>query len=195
MASKSVDRFAKMSWLSAEELFRVLIIEVVGLCLAGCASEPMGMFKDGRPLLEPEKYFAGETHSWGIVETPSGRPRQVLHTRTFGRWDGRELLFEQDIMFESGGTLHRSWVVRRLDEHHYSATGTGIIGTAYGEVYGNVFHLVVTLDAMPGNPLGHVRMSQWMYLQADGKTLVNRDTLTKFGVIVAEITESFWKDR
>jgi hypothetical protein len=38
-------------------------------------------------------------------------------------------------------------------------------------------------------------MSQWMYLQADGKTLVNRDTLTKFGLIIAEISESFRKDR
>jgi hypothetical protein len=34
-----------------------------------------------------------------------------------------------------------------------------------------------------------------MYLQPDGKTLVNRDTLTEAGVIVTEITESFVKDR
>jgi hypothetical protein len=174
---------------------RALIAGTLGLCVAGCASKPIGAFKDGRPLLEPEKYFAGEAHSWGIVETPSGRPRQVLHTTTNGSWNGHELRFEQDITFEGGSAWHRSWVVRRLDEHHYSATGTGIVGTAYGEAYGNVFHLDFTLDATPGNPLGRVRMSQWMYLQADGKTLVNRDTLTKFGLIIAEISESFRKDR
>jgi hypothetical protein len=47
---------------------------------------------------------------------------------------------------------------------------------------------------LPGNPLGHVHMSQWMYLQQDGVTLVNRDTLTKAGLIIAEITEQFRKE-
>ena len=34
-----------------------------------------------------------------------------------------------------------------------------------------------------------------MYLQPDGVTMVNRDTLTKAGLIIAEITEQFHKDR
>jgi hypothetical protein len=172
---------------------RVLMIAALALGLCGCGSEPIEGFKDGRPALKPERYFAGQAHSWGIIETPEGKPKEVLHTRTTGRWDGRCLHFEQEIRFEHGSSQHRSWLVRRLDGHHYSATGTGIIGTAYGEAWGNVFHLEFTLDALPGNPLGRVRMSQWMYLQADGATLVNRDTLTKSGLIIAEITEEFRK--
>jgi hypothetical protein len=173
---------------------RVLMIAALAIGLCGCASEPIEGFKDGRPALKPERYFAGRAHSWGILETPSGKPKEVLHTRTTGKWDGRCLHFEQDILFERENSQHRSWLVRRLDGHHYSATGTGIIGTAYGEAWGNAFHLEFTLDALPGNPLGRVRMSQWMYLQADGATLVNRDTLTKNGFIVAEITEQFRKE-
>ena len=174
---------------------RLFVTAAIAIAMAGCGSEPIDAFKNGRPLFEPGKYFAGQTHSWGIIETPSGKPKEVLHTRTAGRWDGRSLLFEQDIVFQGGNTEHRSWLVRRLDEHHYSATGTGIIGTARGEAWGNVFHLDFTLDALPGNPLGRVHMSQWMYLQEDGETVVNRDTLTKAGLIVAEITEQFQKDR
>jgi hypothetical protein len=34
-----------------------------------------------------------------------------------------------------------------------------------------------------------------MYLQEDGAAVVNRDTLTKAGLIIAEITEQFQKDR
>lgn len=174
---------------------RVAIIAAIVIGVAGCGSEPISSFKDGRPLFEPEKYFAGETHSWGIIETPFGKPKETLRTRTAGRWDGRILHFEQDIVFQGGKTEHRSWLVRRLDEHRYSATGTGIIGTARGEAWGNVFHLDFTLDALPGDPLGHVHMSQWMYLQEDGAAVVNRDTLTKAGLIIAEITEQFQKDR
>jgi hypothetical protein len=55
--------------------------------------------------------------------------------------------------------------------------------------------LEFTLDLAPGNPLLHLRMSQWMYLLPDGRTMLNRATLTKAGVIVAEVTEQFRKDR
>lgn len=172
-----------------------LLLTALAVVLAGCASKQVESFKDGRPLFRPEKYFAGKTHSWGVFETRSGEPTQLLHTETIGRWDGSVLHFEQDLTFEHGRTMHRSWLVRRLDEHRYSATGTGIVGVAQGEAYGNVFHLDFTLDALPGNPLGRVQMSQWMYLQPDGVTLVNRDTLSKAGLIVAQITEQFRKDR
>jgi hypothetical protein len=172
-----------------------LIIGLMAALLGGCASRPIESFGDGKPLLKPETYFAGNTHSWGIFETPGGQPSKIIHTETSGRWDGVALHFEQDLIIEGDATKHRSWVIRRLDEHHYTATGTGIIGVAHGTAFGNVFHLDFTLDAVPGNPLGHVHMSQWMYLQPDGRTLVNRDTLTKAGVIITEITELFWKER
>ena len=67
------------------------------------------------------------------------------------------------------------------------------MGEARAEAYGNVFHLEFTLDVSPGNPLLRVHMSQWMYLQPDGRTMINRAVLTKGGVIVAQITEQFTK--
>ena len=36
-----------------------------------------------------------------------------------------------------------------------------------------------------------VRLEQWMYLQADGRTMLNRGTVRKFGVTVAQIAEEF----
>lgn len=159
------------------------------------ASDPLDLFRHGRPALALENYFAGRTHSWGIFETRSGAPRQLLATQTRGRREGSVLYFEQDLQFGDGRKMHRSWVIRRVDDRRYTATGTGIIGGARGEARGNALHLEFTLDAWPGNPLGRLHMSQWMYLQRDGVTLINRDTLTKAGVIVTEITEQFRKDR
>lgn len=176
-------------------LHRFLLVPLVVITLDGCASKTLKTFKDGRPLFKPEQFFAGHTHSWGIFEKRSGVPTEILLTETTGKWDGSTLHFEQDLVFEKGKKQHRSWLIHRLDERHYSATGTGIIGTARGEVSGNVFHLEFTLDALPGNPLGHAHMSQWMYLQPDGMTMVNRDTITKVGVIITHITEQFQKDR
>lgn len=176
-------------------LHRLLLIAGMAACITGCASKPIAAFTDGRPIFKPEKYFAGRTHSWGIFETRSGKPTQILQTQTTGRWVADVFHFEQDIIFEHGKRQHRSWLIRRLDEHRYSATGTGIVGTARGEAWGNAFHLDFTMAALGGHPLGHVRMSQWMYLQEDGRTMINRATATKAGVILAEVTEQFRKDR
>ena len=176
-------------------LLRPLMTMAMTLFLVGCASQSHELFTDERPLFKPEEFFAGHTCSWGIFETKSGRPTKIIQTETTGRWDGSTLHFEQDIIIAHGRKTHRSWLIRRLDEHHYSATGTGIVGTARGEARGNAFHLEFTMDALPGNPLGHVHMSQWMYLQVDGVTMINRATVTKAGVIITEITEQFRKDR
>jgi hypothetical protein len=162
---------------------------------AGCASKPLASFSGSRPAFDPLKYFAGRTHSWGVFETPSGKPTQILRTYTEGRLKADGLHFEQDLVFEKGRKAHRSWVIRRVDEHHYTATGTGIVGTARGEARGNIFHIDFTIDALPGNPLAHLRMRQWLYLQEDGVTVINRATLSKGGVVVAMVTEQFRKDR
>ncbi len=176
-------------------LHRMLLLAGLAVGMSGCASKATTAFTEGRPIFKPEKFFAGHTHSWGIFETRSGKPTQILRTYTDGHSQDGVLHFEQDIVFEHGKRQHRSWLIRRLDEHRYSAIGTGIVGTARGEAWGNAFHLDFTMAALGGNPLGHVRMSQWMYLQEDGVTMINRAVVTKAGVIVAEVTEQFRKDR
>ncbi len=180
-------------------MFSPLRRNILLLCLAlvtgGCASKPIASFENGRPLFDPLKFFTGRTHSWGIFETRSGQPKQIITTTTVGRMEADGLHFEQDLVFEGGKKSHRSWIIRQVDAHRYTATGTGIVGTARAEAHGNVVRLDFTIDAFPGNPLGHLHMSQWMYLQRDGVTMVNRATLSKSGVIVAMITEQFRKDR
>lgn len=168
---------------------------IVGM-VTGCANPRQTMEKFSResPKMVPEQFFAGRTHSWGVFEMAKGAPTQVLTTKTVGVPTKDGLRFEQELRF-SGKQMHRSWLVRKVGEDRYLATGTGIVGVAHGETSGNVFHLDFTLDALPGNPLGRVRMSQWMYLQQDGRTLVNRGTMTKAGIVVAQVSEQFQKGR
>ena len=179
--------------LGPNQFLRPLLLALVIVC-GGCAGKPVTSFAHGRPIFDPMKYFAGRTHSWGVFETPTGQPKSILTTTTVGHLAADGLHFEQDLVFGDGKKSHRSWLIRRIDTHRYTATGTGIVGVAHGTVYGNVFHLEFTLDALPGNAVGHLHMSQWMYLQPDGVTLINRDTLTKAGIIVTQITEQFRKD-
>lgn len=170
--------------------FRILIL-CAALISAGCANMKPSDFKEGRPLFDPIEFFSGRTASSGVLETPRGAPMQRVTTKTSGRRQDDVLYLEQDLHFGDGKRQSRSWRIRRLDAHRYEGTANDIIGVASGEAYGNVFHWSFTLASSPGNSLMNVRMSQWMYLQPGGRTLINHSTIRKAGFVVAQVTEQF----
>lgn len=164
------------------------------LILSSCASLRVSDFASGRPILDPSKFFTGRTISAGVMENRGGVPLRRVTTKTSGRREGATLLLEQDLVFNDDKPQHRSWRIRKLDPHRYEATANDMVGTAAGEAYGNVFHWSFTLALSPGNPLANVQMSQWMYLQPDGRTLINHSTIRKLGLVVAQVTEQFRKE-
>lgn len=171
-----------------------LLISIISVfLLSGCSAMKTAQFADGRPMLQPEGFFLGKTQSTGVLENRGGRPTKRITTETVGTMANGVLNIEQDLKTENGRTTHRAWQIRTIDAHHVDATANDIAGTAHGTLYGNVFHWSFTLKLKPGNPLMNVRMSQTMYLQPDGKTLIIRSIIRKFGIIVAEITEQFVK--
>lgn len=161
------------------------------LLLGGCVSMQVAEFANQRPLLDPVTFFGGHTTSAGVMENRSGAPTQRVTTQTNGHAEGDTLRLEQDLEFSDGKKQQRSWRIRRIDPHHFEATANDIVGTARGEAYGNAFHWSFTLALSPGNPLANVTMSQWMYLQPDGRTLINHTTIRKFGLVLAQVTEQF----
>jgi hypothetical protein len=150
-------------------------------------------FERGRPIFQPTQFFTGRTTSSGVMESRGGSPIRRVTTETSGHWDGHTLHVEQDIV-QGDKPQHRSWLIRKLDAHRYEAAANDIVGTVQGEAYGNVFHWSFTVALSPGNPLTNVQMSQWMYLQPDGRTMVNHSTIRKLGLVVAQVTEEFRHD-
>lgn len=159
--------------------------------LAGCSSLPPAHFASSEPRFEPDRYFEGDVRSWGVTENHRGNPRSRFRTEMSGRRDGDVLVITQDFTFEDGKKQQRIWRIRRLDEHRYEATSPDVIGVAPGEAYGNTFHWEYTLAVNPRNVFTRVRMHHWMYLQADGTTMINRVVITKLGLVIAETTEHF----
>lgn len=173
--------------------FRSLGLGAV-MIFASCAQMQVADFAGRQPQLDPTKFFTGRTKSEGVMENRGGAPMKRVTTTTSGRWESDTLILEQDLNLGDAKPQHRSWRIRKLDAHRYSATANDMVGSATGEAYGNVFHWEFTLALSPGNPLGNVRMSQWMYLQPDGRTLINHSTIRKFGIVVAQVTEQFRRD-
>ncbi|MEO6212083.1 MAG: DUF3833 family protein [Vicinamibacterales bacterium] len=161
--------------------------------MAGCATASMkpSDFERSRPVFDPIAFFSGRTSSSGVMETRRGAPMRRVATETSGRLLGGVLHLEQDLEYGDGTRRHRSWQIRRIDAHRYEGKANDIIGVVHGEAYGNVFHWSFTLALSPGNRLKNVRMSQWMYLQPDGRTMINHTTIRKLGFLVGQVTEQF----
>jgi hypothetical protein len=170
--------------------FALLIL----LITSAAAETPHPEAADPTPIFDPLVFYTGHVRSWGVFENSSGAPTEIIRTECQGRMVHGELHMEQKLYFGWKPPQHRSWRMRRLDAHHFAATANDLVGVARGESRGNAFVWSFTLATKPGHPLFNVRMTQHMYLQPDGRTMINRDTIRKFGFLLAEVTEEFRKE-
>jgi hypothetical protein len=173
---------------------RLLNLFALSFLAIGCKTMQPASFETTQPRFIPEQFFEGHTTSSGVFENRRGHATQHITTSTRGTVKNGALYIEQDLNPEKSKALHRSWVLRRVGAHQVDATANDIIGVAHGEVYGNMMCWKFTLDRVPGHPLQRVQLYQAMYLQTDGKTLIIRTIVRKFGVVVAQVTEQFRRE-
>lgn len=171
--------------LAPRSLFSVLPFLSMSLLCACAAILPPSAFSGDEPQMRPEIFFDGETRSSGILEAASGAPSQRFHVEGRGRRlaDGRFELV-QTVSMEAKPPTTRTWVMTPQGPHAYVATLTDASGPVRAQAYGNLFHLSYPLK---GAPFG--RMEQWLYLQPDGRTVVNEAVVSVAGVPVRRLSE------
>ncbi|MBK0384187.1 DUF3833 family protein [Pedobacter sp. SD-b] len=162
--------------------------------LASCSSLKPESFQGSEPQLDLMKFFAGHTHSSGVMEERNGKPSENIITKTTGTFANGVLNMEQDVIPENSKKSHRSFKLKRIDDHHVESTGSDISGKTIGTFYCNYFTWGYRLKLSGKGLVKHVNIKQYMYLMEGGKTLIVRSVFRKFGVIVTEITEQFHKD-
>ncbi len=156
------------------------IMLVLSACLSGFdGSVPT----TAAPPFRPEQFFAGPTHGRGLLATRFKADRP-FHVTGSGRVesDGTFVL-DQTITYADGATDTRSFRIHRVNEHDYKGTLSGVSGPVSGRASGNTLHLTYTIRK-PG-----ITMDQWIYLQPDGRTALNRATVRILGVPVAHLSE------
>jgi hypothetical protein len=90
---------------------------------------------------------------------------------------------EQTVKFSDGDMETRTWVMRRAAANTYTAILSDAAGEVSAETNGNLFHVryLVRQPAM--------YMEQWLYLQPDGRSVINFATITVAGVPWARLAE------
>ena len=160
----------------------------------GCTSLPPAGFDGAKPTFDPIVFFTGLTQSWGVFENRAGDPSRRFTTSCRGHLDHGTLLLDQEFVYADGQRQQRHWRIRRTDAHHLEASANDVVGKGSGEFFGNAFRWEYEVALKPGNPAYNVHLKQWMYLQPDGRTMLNRAVITKFGVEIAQVTEEFRRD-
>lgn len=98
-------------------------VAAVLLSLSGCLSAPpLHPGASDRPELRPEVFFAGRTNGTGELEARGRAPRS-MRVEGFGRSevDGTFRL-DQTVTFADGAVETRTWLMRRVDSHAYTAS-------------------------------------------------------------------------
>lgn len=151
-------------------------------------------FAGREPELVLEEYFLGETMAWGIFEDRFGTLRRSFTVDITGTWDEEQqlLTLEEDFLYDDGEVDRRVWRVTKKDEHNYNGRADDVVGVAEGKIYGPALNWKYDIDLKMKDSSLRVTFNDWMFLQ-DEKTMINRAKVTKFGILLGEVTIFFRK--
>ena len=160
--------------------------------LHGCASPEVSSYAAEKPVLELDRYFNGTVDAWGVFTDRSGKVVKRFTVVLECTWQGDQGVLDEDFTYSDGTKQRRVWKLTKLGGGRYSGTADDVVGPAQGEQRGNAFRWGYTLALPVDGRVWHVQMDDWMYLMND-QVMLNKATMSKFGVQLGEVTLSFRK--
>ncbi len=161
------------------------------LFVTACSSD-ISDYENTVPKFDLKNYFNGEFVAWGMVQDYSSKVTRRFCVELNGAWQKNQGKLEEVFYFHNGEVSYRTWLLTELPNDEYTGTAEDVVGIAKGKQTGHAFRwqyqLVVPID----DDTYTFDMDDWMYLLDDNRVM-NKTTMSKFGVDVAEITLFFDK--
>ncbi|HSG60235.1 MAG TPA: DUF3833 domain-containing protein [Pseudomonadales bacterium] len=164
---------------------KFLLVSVLAL-LTSC-STAIDDYRDQTPAFALETFFTGKLRAYGMVQDYSDKVTRRFSVELVGRWEGHEGVLEEDFYYADGETQRRVWYLTKLGDGRYSGRADDVVGTALGRVEGFALNWHYTLQVPIDGDIMEFQLDDWMYLVTENH-LLNRATMKKFGLPVAEIT-------
>lgn len=160
--------------------------------LTGCASQKVDTYANDKPVLDLAQYFNGTLDAYGVFTDRSGTVVKRFTVVMRCSWQGNDGVLDEDFTYSDGTVQKRIWRLKKLPGGQYTGTADDVVGTALGQTRGNAFNWNYTLALPVDGTIYNVQFDDWMYLMTD-KVMLNKATMTKFGVRLGEVTLSFTK--
>ncbi len=155
--------------------------------LSGCAGPQPADYAQERPLLELDQYFNGRVRAHGIFQKRGGAVAQRFTVVMDCHWQGNEGVLDETFTYSDGSSGRRVWHLTKHGNGRYTGRADDVVGEAQGQTAGNAFHWNYTLRLPVDGTEYDVQLDDWMFL-IDDKVLLNRATISKWGVQVGDLT-------
>ena len=161
--------------------------------LAGCASPQVSDYAQQRPKLELDRYFNGRVRAHGIFQKRGGEVVRRFTVVMDCHWEGNQGVLDEAFSYSDGSTQRRVWRLTKHADGRYTGRADDVVGEAEGQESGNAFRWNYTLRLPVDGKEYDVQFDDWMFL-VDERVMLNRATMSKFGITLGEVLLSFTKD-
>lgn len=167
---------------------------VLGLCvlllLGSCGGVGVERYAAEQPRLDLEKFFAAPVEAWGIFQKRSGEVAKRFHVQIASHREGERLILDERFLYSDGTRQRRVWTLTPDGAGQWRGRADDVVGEARGEVAGNALRWRYRMKLPVDGSTYEVDFDDWMYLM-DADTLVNRSSMSKFGVELGQVSLFF----
>lgn len=139
-----------------------------------------------------KEYFDGQVIAWGMVQDFSNMVSRRFCVEIEGTWQGNDGVLAEKFYFSDGEITYRNWQLSKKMDGSYEGKAEDVIGTAIGKHQSFAFQFQYELSLVVEDKTYQVSMDDWMY-QLDEYRVMNKTSMSKLGVKVAEVTLFFDK--
>ena len=161
--------------------------------LAGCAGPQVSDYAQQRPTLQLDRYFNGRIRAHGIFQKRGGEVVRRFTVVMDCHWEGNQGVLDEAFSYSDGSTQRRVWRLTKHADGRYTGRADDVVGEAEGQESGNAFRWNYTLRLPVDGKEYDVQFDDWMFL-VDERVMLNRATMSKFGITLGEVLLSFTKD-
>lgn len=164
-------------------MHRSLPALIAAIALAGCvgAAGHRDLARDA-PRFDVARAFTGASLGEGRLKVAFRRTRGV-HVESAGHVAADGAIIVDQTITEQGRTSTRQWLLRETAPGRYAGSLSDAAGPVEGVVEGNCLRIRFPMK-------GDLTAHQWLYAMPDGRTIENRMSIRKSGVLVARLKET-----
>ncbi|HRN77231.1 DUF3833 domain-containing protein [Ottowia sp.] len=161
--------------------------------VAGCANPQVSDYAQQQPTLELDRYFNGRIRAHGMFQKRGGEVVRRFTVVMDCHWQGNQGVLDEAFTYSDGTTERRVWRLTKHADGRYTGRADDVVGEAQGQTSGNAFRWNYTLRLPVDGTTYEVQFDDWMFL-IDERVMLNRATMSKFGVSLGEVLLSFRKE-
>ena len=162
--------------------------------LAGCAGPQVSDYAQQRPALQLDRYFNGRIRAHGIFQKRGGEVVRRFTVVMDCHWEGNQGVLDEAFSYSDGSTSRRVWRLTKHEGGRYTGRADDVVGEAAGQESGNAFRWNYTLRLPVDGKEYEVQFDDWMFM-VDERVMLNRATMSKFGIKLGEVQLSFYRPR